>query len=123
MEAKDFMKFKNWAVAGDVMNQQKYAHKIVNALNSNGYQVEGVHPKEEHESVHNSIMDIEHTIDVLDLCINPKSGINIVKEANKKGINKVLIQPGAESSEILEYCRENNMTAIQGCVLVELRKL
>ncbi|MCM1992602.1 CoA-binding protein [Oceanirhabdus seepicola] len=123
MEARDFMKFKNWAVAGDVMNEQKYAHKILTALKSNGFQVEGVHPKEAHESVHNSILNIEQNIDVLDLCINPKSGINIVKEANKKGIDKILIQPGAESNEILDYCRDNNMTAVQGCALVELRNL
>ncbi len=123
MEAREFMKFKNWVVAGDVMNEQKYAYKIVKALKSNGFEVERLHPKEDHESVHNSILEIDHNIDVLDLCINPKSGINIVKEAKEKGIDKILIQPGAESNEILDFCRENNMTAVEGCALVEVRNL
>jgi len=46
-----------------------------------------------------------------------------VKQAKELGIDKVLIQPGAETIEILDYCRENGITAIEGCALVELSKL
>lgn len=33
------------------------------------------------------------------------------------------VQPGAESEEILTYCRENNINVIENCALVQLRSL
>ncbi|MGL5616231.1 MAG: CoA-binding protein [Sarcina sp.] len=35
----------------------------------------------------------------------------------------VLVQPGAESKEIMDFCDKNGITIIQGCALVELRKI
>mgnify|MGYP003297504316 CR=1 FL=1 len=65
----------------------------------------------------------EFDIDVIDLCINPKLGLEFIKEAKELGIKNVLIQPGAESDEILEYCKENNINAIEDCALVQLRSI
>ncbi|MCS4465479.1 CoA-binding protein [Clostridium botulinum] len=45
-------------------------------------------------------------MEVLDLCINPIKGLDIVKEASKLGINKILIQPGAESNEIINFAEK-----------------
>ena len=45
-----------------------------------------------------------------------------MKEAEELGIKYVLIQPGAESNEILNYCKENSITAFEDCALVQLRK-
>ena len=58
-------------------------------------------------------------IDVLDLCINPNLGINLLKE-NKKEIKVVVIQPGAESLDIINYLSNNNIPYIEGCLLVGL---
>ncbi|EJO5348147.1 CoA-binding protein [Clostridium botulinum] len=123
MEAYDFLNYKNWAVAGSVMNEEKYAYKIFNRLKDKEYNVVGIKPGTKEEEVFNSIKDIPHKIEVLDLCINPVKGLDIVKEASQLGINKILIQPGAESNEIINFCRENNIDAIEGCALVELSKL
>lgn len=120
MEASEFLNYKNWAVAGDVLNSSKYAHRIYISLQKAGFKVEGVNPREEDGKVYTSLKQIEEKIDVLDLCINPKTGISIVKEAKEIGIDKILIQPGAENEEILEYCMRNNVEAVKGCALVEL---
>lgn len=45
-----------------------------------------------------------------------------MEEAYELGINKVLIQPGAESEEIIYFCREKGINYIESCVLVELSK-
>ena len=125
MKAWEFMKYKNWAVAGDVLNSQKYAFRIKNSLEAAGFKVCGVKPgvQEEKEQVFSTLKDVPYNIDVLDLCINPKSGVEIVKDAADLGIKMVLIQPGAESREILNFCKENNINSVEGCALVELSNM
>jgi predicted CoA-binding protein len=122
MLGEEMMEFKNWAVVGDVLNEEKYAYKIVNRLNKGNYNVYKVNPRSKSDLVYHSLGEVPEKIDVIDLVIHPKVGINVIKEAKELGIDKVLIQPGAESEEILEFCKENGIHAHQGCVLVELEK-
>ncbi len=123
MKAQDFMSYKNWVVAGDVLNSTKYAFKILNSLKEAGYNVEGVNPKYGGEEAYKSLKEVPYEIDVIDLCIHPSKGINIVKEGKEVGVKYVLIQPGAESEEIINYCKENGIVAVEGCALVELSKI
>ncbi|MBB6629965.1 CoA-binding protein [Clostridium algidicarnis] len=123
MEAKDFMKYKNWVVVGDVLNDGKYANKILKKLKENDYNVEGVTYKSEMDGAYKTLKEVTYTIGVLDLCINPIKGIDIVKEAHEMGIKNILIQPGAESDEIIDFCNQNDIIAIKGCALVELSKM
>jgi uncharacterized protein len=122
MEVRDLMYFKNWVVIGDVTNETKYANKILRKLKESNYNVSGIHPKGG-DSVCKSIKDVPYNIDVIDLCINPIKGIEYLKEANDMRIKYVLIQPGAESEEILNYCKENSITAFENCALVQLREI
>ncbi|MDK2823542.1 MAG: uncharacterized protein PWQ67_930 [Clostridia bacterium] len=122
MTGQEMLEFKKWAVVGDVLNEEKFAHKIVNRLEKENYNVFKVNPRSASEQVFRSLKDIKEKVDVIDLVIHPRVGINVMKEAKEVGINKVLIQPGAESEEILDFCRQNNIQVFQGCVLVELNK-
>ena len=121
MKASEFLNYMNWVVVGDVLNPEKYAHKILKALEHNGYKVSGVNPKVTDGQAYNSLEEVPYDIEILDLCINPRTGLEIVKKAKEAGIKNILIQPGAESDEILSYCRDNEINAVQGCALVELR--
>ncbi|WP_373897255.1 CoA-binding protein [Haloimpatiens sp. FM7315] len=123
MNAGEFLNHKNWVVAGDVINKEKYASKILNRLQEKGYLVAGVHPKKQGENLYKSLKYIPFNVEVVDLCINSALGIEIVKEAKELNIDKVLIQPGAESEEIISYCKENGITAVEDCALVQLQKL
>ncbi|WP_312712393.1 CoA-binding protein [Proteiniclasticum ruminis] len=123
MEAKDFLKYKNWVVAGDVLNEMKYAGRIYQKLNRRGYRVAGLHPKEENPSVFKSFQEMEgedEKYEVLNLVINPTRGLEIVKEAEAYGIKMVLAQPGARSYEIQDFCVKHGMEYVEGCTLVEL---
>lgn len=125
MKAKDFLKYQNWIVAGDVLNETKYAGRIYNALQEASYLVKGLHPKEENKAVIRSFQELSETEDVfqvLNLVINPMRGIDIVKEAHAYGIKKVLAQPGARSFEIQDFCVTHGMEYVEGCTLVELRR-
>ena len=121
LKAREFLDYKNWAVAGDVLNTSKYAYKILDTLKSDGFNTAGINPSAQNQGVYKSLSDIPYKVEVLDLCINPYKGIKIVQEAHKLSIDKILIQPGAESAEILDFCSANGIHAVKGCVLVELQ--
>lgn len=117
------MKLKNWVVVGDVGNPNKYAFRILKSLEQHGYNVKGVNPRSKDEIFYKDLKSVPYGIEVIDLCINPVEGLKIVKEAKEIGIGNILIQPGAGSAEILSFCKQNGITAIEGCALVELSNL
>lgn len=120
MDAHDLLNYKNWVVVGDITNTQKYACRILRSLIGAGFNVQGVNPRARQEDIFNSLKDVPYKIDVIDLCINSAVGIEVMREASGMGVDKVLIQPGAGSEEILDYCSEAGIIAIEGCALVEL---
>lgn len=120
--AYEFLEYENWVVVGDVLNRFKYAYKILSSLKEAGFNVVGLNPSVKNDEAYKSLSDIPYKIEVLNLCINPNKGIKILQEAHQLKIDKILIQPGAESPEILNFCRVNGIQAIEGCTLVELRK-
>lgn len=119
MTGIDLIKYKNWAVIGGVTNPQKYAYKIAEKFKNNGYRVYGVNPKGG-EGIYTSLKDIEGKIECIDLCINPNLGLKYLEEAKELGIKNILIQPGAESVEIIKFCEDNNINFVEGCALVLL---
>ncbi|WML36406.1 CoA-binding protein [Clostridium sp. OS1-26] len=123
MEASELLNYKNWVVIGDVLNESKYAFRILNSLRDSNFNVEGVNPRDTTGKVHKTLEEVKYKIDVLDLCINPIQGLKIIESAANLNIDKVLIQPGAESEEILSLCRNKGIIAIEGCALVELSRL
>jgi predicted CoA-binding protein len=123
LKAKELFEFKNWVVIGSTTKTDKYAYKILNALKNADFNVVGVSPTDKTGEAFKSLDLVPYKIDCIDLCINPIIGMECIKKAKELGIDKILIQPGAQSIEILTYCKENNITAIQDCALVQLRLL
>lgn len=114
MELKEVMNLNNFVVLGNTLIEDKYAYKIKHSLIDAGYNVASVGKEL------SSINQVDFEIDVLDLCINPALGIKLLKE-NEKTIKIVVIQPGAESEEIIEYLKDNNIDYLEGCLLVGLK--
>lgn len=113
MELKDLMNYKNFVVCGNTTNEEKFAYKIKEILLNNNYNVCSV-PYET-----KSINEVGFDSFVLDLCINPIKGLNILKECTKNIIG-VIIQPGAESDEIKTYLNENKIEFVEGCAYAYL---
>ena len=120
MNASNFLQYKNWVVVGDVLNHLKYAYKILHSLKESGYNAVGLNPSVENGEAYSNLSSIPFQVEVLNLCITPTKGIKILQEALELKIDKILIQPGAESPEILNFCKVNGIQAIEGCTLVEL---
>lgn len=113
MTLKEIMSYNTFVVVGDTIRDGKYAKDIKEKLINNGYNVYSVHKELK------SINEIDEEIDIIDLCINANLGLNYLKECNKK-YKCVLIQPGAESEELLSYLKDNGIDYLEGCALVGL---
>lgn len=114
MELEKIMQLKNFVVVGDTLNPEKYAYKIKEELIKNGYQVNCVGKEL------NSINDVDFDIDVIDLCINPIKGLQLLRELNKS-FKCIVIQPGASNEELIDYLNNHHLNYIDGCLLLGLK--
>lgn len=114
MDLRDVMQCQNFVVVGDTLNADKYAYQIKEQLLERGYSVQCVGKELA------SLNDVEGDIDIIDLCIHPAKGIRLLKEC-RKPFRCVVIQPGAESDEILTYLKDNGLPHLQACLLVGMR--
>ncbi len=111
MDLKEVMCQQVFVVVGDTLNPDKYACKIKNRLIEKAYTAYGVGKEA------SSINEIEDDIDIIDLCINPKRGLELIREC-KKTFKCIVIQPGAASDELCAYLEEKKLPYIEGCLLV-----
>ncbi|PXV89550.1 putative CoA-binding protein [Lachnotalea glycerini] len=114
MDIKEILQQNVFVVVGDTRKEEKYAYKIKKELLENGYKVYAVGKELD------SINEIDEPIDIIDLCINPVRGLQLIKECTKE-YKAIVIQPGAESEELLAYLQANDLPYIEGCVLVGLK--
>jgi len=111
MDLKEVMCQQVFVVVGNTLNEDKYACKIKNRLLKNNYTAYGVGKEL------SSINHVEGDIDIIDLCINPVKGLELIRECTKP-FKCIVIQPGAESRELCSYLQENELPYIEDCLLV-----
>lgn len=113
MTLKEIMNYKNFCVIGDTLNEEKYAYKIKNELLKNNYNVTTFYK----DGSLNNIKDLE----VVNLVINPVLGLKFIIECSKE-IKAVLIQPGADSLELIQYLENKKIPYLKGCSLIGLKE-
>lgn len=120
MNSDSIMESRVWAVCGDVMNENKFACRILSCLRNEKYIAYGLMEENKEEGIYNKLSDIPDKVDIVVLCANPETGLKVAKEAHKYGIKKVVAQPGARSKDIEDYCRLNDMSYFEDCILTRL---
>lgn len=110
MEMKEIMQQRVFAVVGDTLNPEKYACTIKNRMQDADYTVYAVGKELP------SLNDVPDEIDVIDLCIHPVKGLKLMQECTK-AFRCIVIQPGADSPELLAYLDENHLPYLHGCLL------
>lgn len=114
MELKEIMDRQVFAVAGDTLRPEKYAAKIKSGLLEQGYTVYGVGKELP------SLNDLPEETEILDLCIRPDRGLALLRES-RRTFQCVVIQPGAESPELLSWLEDRQIPYLEGCLLVGMR--
>ena len=116
-----FLAAKRIAVVGASDRREKWGNKIVRFLVQRGHEVVPVNPGLDLVEGLKCYASLEDAppVDGVNLVVNPRIGIDVVKSAARRGIKLVFAQPGAESAEIERFCRENEIDYVEDCVLVQ----
>lgn len=115
MTLQEVMTQQVFAVAGDTCKAEKFAAKIKAGLLEKGYTAYGVGKELA------SFDDVPEEIDVIDLCIRADRGLALLKNTNKK-CRCVVVQPGAESPELLSWLEQEKIPYLQSCLLVGMEQ-
>lgn len=118
---------KVWAVAGVTNKKDRYGYKIWKTLMAHGYETYGVNPnfdEIEGEKIYHSLKDIPVKVDVVDLVVGPKIGLNTLEEAKEAGIEYIWYQPGSVNDEIIKKAEELGLKTLDGdCIYATLKKM
>jgi predicted CoA-binding protein len=120
----EFLSRSVFAVAGVSSNAEKYGTIAWRALRAAGKRAYGINPRLKSldgETIYPSVASLPECPDVLSLVVPARIGLDLVKEAVEMGVERVWMQPGAESPELIEWCAESGISAIHNqCVMVQL---
>ena len=123
---EDFVSRPVWAVVGFSANPLKFGHRIYFDLLRAGYQVYAVNRRggrQAGESVYASVEHLPVSVDVVDVVVPPQEGIQVVRQCVNKNLNRVWLQPGAESPEIIQFCNQEMMQVVfNACAMVEKKR-
>ncbi len=106
------------AIIGATSRRDKFANKAVRAFTEHGDTVVPVHPAQsevEGLRVYSSVLDAPENIDVASFYVPSNVGVRVLDECAQKGIKKIILNPGAESRELLQRAKEMNIEAVQTC--------
>lgn len=106
------------AIIGATSRRDKFANKAVRAFMQHGDTVVPIHPAQtevEGLRAYPSVLDVPENIDVASFYVPANVGLRVLDECAQKGIKKIILNPGAESRELLQRARELNIEAISTC--------
>lgn len=124
-QIQTFLKSTSFAVVGASSDRSKYGNKVLRCYMQNRRKVTPVHPREaEIEGLRSypNLTSLPEIPAALSIITPPAVTEVVVEEAAKLGIQKLWLQPGAESPRALERARELGLEVIAGgpCLLVAL---
>ncbi|MCC5875957.1 MAG: CoA-binding protein [Candidatus Sumerlaeia bacterium] len=117
---------KTWAVVGASDDPARYGYKIWHVLRDRGYTAHPIHPRHKEidgEVVHKSLRDLPEVPHVVDMVVNPTTGIRVMEEIRDLGIRYVWMQPGTRSDEIRDFAKKHDIVLIEDCVLVRIDRI
>lgn len=110
-----------WAVIGVSRDEDKYGTIVYRRLKARGEDVYPVNPNVasiDGEACYASLVDLPRKVDQIVVVVPPRLSEQVVQDAAEQGVQRVWMQPGAESDTAAEYCRQRGMQVVVGrCIL------
>jgi predicted CoA-binding protein len=116
---------KVWAVVGVSADCSKFGYKVYRRLKKAGYTVYGINPgieELEGDNVYHDLASLPERPEVACFVVPPAVTEKLVPECARQGITSLWLQPGSAGAETLALAGTHELTALQGCVLTELRR-
>lgn len=113
------------AVVGATDNPAKYGSVIYRDLKRKGYRVFPVNPGRDTvdgDPSYATVADLPVAPDIIDLVVPAAAGVKVVRQALDIGYERIWVQPGAESPELLTLLQESDADYIaHACIMVRSR--
>jgi len=121
----EFINQRTWAVVGVSQDETKYGTRIFRDLTRAGYQVYAVNPKGgeiDGKPIYPSLKALPQKPAVVDVVVPPAVTEQIVKEAATIGLQRIWMQPGAESPAAIQFCLDNGIEVVHDtCAMIQKR--
>lgn len=123
-----FNSIKTIAVIGLSPDESKDSHRVAKYLQSVGYKIVPVYPKEDiilGEKVYRSLTEIPFEIDLVNVFRKPEFVSVVVDEALQRGDVKIVwTQKGIVNNSAAQKAKENGLKVVQNhCTMVEHRNM
>ena len=126
-EIKEIFSLKNVTVVGMSKNEGKAAHYVPKYLSENGFNITPVNPTADKildKKCYPSVVDVEDSIDIVDVFRPSDQVLPIVKEAIKKKPKVIWLQEGIHNVEAEELARKEGIIVVfNRCMLAEHQRL
>lgn len=113
------------AIIGATDNLEKYGSIIYRDLKARGYQMLAVNPSREtvdDDPCYPSLRDLPARPDIIDFVVPAYVGLGVARTAASLALNNVWLQPGAESSELIEFLEGSGLDYdYDSCIMVSAR--
>lgn len=110
------------AVVGATDNMRKYGAIIYRDLKRKGFPVYAVNPGRrtvDGDPAYATLADLPEQPTVVNFVVPPDQTLVVLEQALDLGYTDVWVQPGAESSRVLEYLEDNGFNYLtNACIMV-----
>ena len=110
------------AVVGATDSAFKYGKRIYRDLKQKGYPVYAVNPNRDTvdgDPAYATLADLPEAPTVIDFVVPPDQTLVVLEQALALGYTDVWVQPGAESSRVVEYLEDNGFNyLVDACIMV-----
>ncbi len=114
-------KGNKYVIIGVSRDKKKYGRVVYDNLKSQGYEVLGINPNVDFidgEKIYNNLSELKD-IDVVVFVVPPKIVERYLKECIALDIEKIWLQPGSESVEIINFCKQNGIACLHDqCIML-----
>ena len=100
------------AIIGASAKKEKYGNKCVRAYKQLGWAVYPINPKEaeiEKLKCYKSILELPTKPDRVSIYLSPQVTVSLIPELLEAGIKTLILNPGAESDELVKNLRDNGI--------------
>ena len=122
MKAEEFLKKENAiAVVGVSANPEKWGYKVYKTLKQMFRKVYAVNPGHAEisgEKCYPDLKSLPEKPDVVITVVPPKVTEEIVRTAKELGIRKIWMQPGSESEEAINFCKNNGIDYVYNACFI-----
>ncbi|GHW02874.1 CoA-binding protein [candidate division SR1 bacterium] len=114
-----------YALVGASANKEKYGNIILHDFGDNGYHIIPINPYEsmiDGKHCYSSLRDIGEAVDVVIFVVKIEVVSQLLSVLLEKKVKKVWFQPGSESLEAENFCREHEIEFVsEKCIMMERR--